>query len=62
MDQANPPLTAAFDLRALASVTLSGGVTSFTDRRESGPTLLRRADAALYDAKAAGRNCVHWRQ
>ena len=42
-------------------ITLSGGVTSFTDRRESGATLLRRADAALYDAKAAGRNCVHWR-
>lgn len=38
-------------------VTLSGGVTSALDGDNPG-TLIARADAALYAAKAAGRNCV----
>jgi diguanylate cyclase len=39
-------------------VTLSGGVASAT-KLDTPQTLLARADAALYAAKAAGRNCIH---
>lgn len=39
------------------SVTLSGGVAEALDG-DSADTLLARADAALYGAKNAGRNCV----
>jgi two-component system cell cycle response regulator len=39
-------------------VTISGGVATWT-RGDSQDELLDRADAALYDAKAAGRNQVH---
>ncbi len=40
------------------SVTISGGVTVALDG-DSAETLLARADAALYGAKTAGRNCVY---
>ncbi len=40
------------------SVTASIGVASF-DGRESSADLLRRADAAMYAAKEAGKNAVH---
>lgn len=39
------------------AVTVSGGVASATDG-DTPQTLLARADAALYQAKTAGRNCV----
>lgn len=40
------------------SVTLSGGVAVALDG-DSAETLLARADAALYAAKTAGRNCIY---
>jgi two-component system, cell cycle response regulator len=39
-------------------ITISIGLAATTDARETSTTLLRRADEALYAAKAAGRNCV----
>jgi len=40
------------------TVTISIGIATFDDRRESGKSLIRRADEALYMAKEAGRNRV----
>lgn len=39
-------------------VTCSFGVTEFIPGKDTSSTLMERADAALYDAKANGRNCV----
>jgi len=39
-------------------VTISGGIAE-ASRQDDPNTLLARADAALYAAKAAGRNCIH---
>lgn len=39
-------------------ITFSAGVATL-DLREDEASLLRRADSALYEAKRAGRNCVH---
>ena len=39
-------------------VTVSIGVASVNERADSSERLVREADRALYDAKAAGRNCV----
>jgi len=44
--------------RALGSVTVSIGVAAFPDHAQEAKALLRCADEALYDAKAAGRNRV----
>lgn len=41
-----------------ASVTVSFGVSCFSECALSEGELLRTADDALYDAKAAGRNCI----
>jgi len=41
-----------------ASVTVSFGVASYPETSGSENDLLRDADDALYEAKAAGRNCV----
>ena len=43
------------------SVTVSIGVTVVVNptERRAGTLAIRRADDALYEAKAAGRNCVH---
>ena len=41
-----------------AAVTVSIGLAVFEDAKETSASLLRRADAALYAAKAAGRNRV----
>jgi len=38
-------------------LTVSGGVTAVVDG-DTGDSLLARADAALYAAKSAGRNCI----
>ncbi len=41
-----------------ASLTVSIGVTSFPDSGITNDALLKAADTSLYQAKAAGRNCV----
>lgn len=41
----------------LGNVTISAGVASF-EKEDTALTLVERADAALYSAKRAGRNCV----
>ncbi len=46
-----------FVQQSTARVTISVGVAEF-HAGETGDDLLRRADAALYQAKANGRNCV----
>jgi diguanylate cyclase (GGDEF)-like protein len=46
------------DGRRIGPVTLSVGIAMFPDHGESGQAVLQAADAALYRAKAAGRNRV----
>jgi len=46
------------DGRRVGPVTLSVGIAIFPDHGASGQAVLQAADAALYRAKAAGRNCV----
>ena len=41
------------------SLTISGGV-ALAQKGDTQETLLTRADAALYQVKASGRNCVFW--
>lgn len=48
----------AFEQHSGCEVTLSAGLTILQDADRALPDLLRRADAALYQAKAAGRNQV----
>jgi diguanylate cyclase (GGDEF)-like protein len=43
------------------ALTLCAGVATFPDDGGSATELIARADAALYDAKAAGKNRVHLR-
>jgi len=43
---------------SIGRVTCSFGVTEFIPGSDTMTTILERADAALYDAKAEGRNCV----
>ena len=40
------------------SITISGGVSMLRQPDSTGADLVRRADALLYEAKDAGRNCV----
>ena len=42
----------------VTNATMSIGVACFPDHGEDGEQVLNRADEALYQAKAAGRNCV----
>ena len=42
----------------LGRLTVSGGVAAYPDNAQNAADLLRTADAALYDAKKAGRNQV----
>ncbi|GAB6197611.1 hypothetical protein PAGU2595_029540 [Lysobacter xanthus] len=49
------------DVAAGLRVTISLGVTSLIARDAGLPELLARADEALYQAKAAGRNCIRTR-
>jgi diguanylate cyclase (GGDEF)-like protein len=47
------------DVEALGAVTISGGVATIVPRRDLSPDqLVAAADAALYEAKRAGRNRV----
>ena len=46
------------DILVTASVTVSFGVSCFNECALSEGELLRTADDALYEAKAAGRNCI----
>jgi diguanylate cyclase (GGDEF)-like protein len=43
---------------AAATVTLSAGISSFPDHGDTQEALLKAADRAVYEAKAAGRNRV----
>ncbi len=51
-------LAIAHNGQALGSVTVSMGVAVYPDHGHSGEELLRAADAALYEAKAQGRDRV----
>ncbi len=42
----------------LGRLTVSGGVAAFPENAANATDLLRAADAALYDAKGAGRNRI----
>jgi diguanylate cyclase (GGDEF)-like protein len=46
------------DRQPLGALTISGGVAGFPDDAADAVSLLRAADAALYEAKAAGRNKI----
>ncbi|QFZ92361.2 sensor domain-containing diguanylate cyclase [Synechococcus elongatus] len=53
--------------QTLPPLTVSIGVTAFPDSGITGDALLKAADTSLYQAKAAGRNCVvvsqpNWRK
>jgi two-component system cell cycle response regulator len=54
---AREPFTTRGDGGQLA-VSISIGVTAVTDAGDDRDSLLKRADVALYTAKARGRNCV----
>jgi diguanylate cyclase (GGDEF)-like protein len=43
-------------------VTVSIGATMFSQRDQDGSDMVARADEALYEAKASGRNCVRVRR
>jgi diguanylate cyclase (GGDEF)-like protein len=47
-----------YEGRRVGPITISVGIGMFPDHGESGNEVLRIADAALYQAKRAGRNCV----
>jgi len=47
-----------YEGRRVGPITISVGIAMFPDHGESGNEVLRAADAALYQAKRAGRNCV----
>lgn len=53
-----PLLDIEHDGRSIGPVTVSIGIAMFPDHGRSGPAVLRAADAALYRAKQAGRNCI----
>ena len=47
-----------YDGRSVGPTTLSVGIAMFPDHGENGQAVLQSADAAMYRAKQAGRNCV----
>ncbi|MBB6558846.1 diguanylate cyclase (GGDEF)-like protein [Acidovorax soli] len=49
---------ASQEMPLVGRITVSAGVASFRGKQETSRTLLCRSDAALYDAKAQGRNQV----
>ena len=54
----NPGVQFRVTWQPLGRLTVSGGVAAFPDNAQNAADLLRAADAALYDAKKAGRNQV----
>jgi diguanylate cyclase (GGDEF)-like protein len=44
--------------QSLGAITVSAGVAAFPDHGRTGESLIRAADSALYEAKAAGRDRV----
>ncbi|MBI4192801.1 MAG: diguanylate cyclase [Betaproteobacteria bacterium] len=56
--EATRELRLIHDGKSLGAVTLSLGVACFPDHGRLREHLLQAADAALYEAKNAGRNCV----
>lgn len=53
-----PQLKIEHEQRPIGPITLSIGLAVFPDNGDNLPAVLRAADAALYDAKRAGRNRV----
>src|SRR5437773_1360461 len=47
-----------YEGRRVGPITISVGIAIYPDHGESGQEVLRAADAALYQAKRSGRNCV----
>ena len=47
-----------YEGRRVGPITISVGIGMFPDHGEGGQEVLRVADAALYQAKRSGRNCV----
>ena len=47
-----------YEGRRVGPITVSVGIGIFPDHGENGQEVLRAADAALYQAKRSGRNCV----
>jgi len=47
-----------YEGRRVGPITISVGIGIFPDHGENGQEVLRVADAALYQAKRSGRNCV----
>ena len=57
---ARTPLTGA-ELQPVGPITISLGVASAADGVASFDALVSMADAALYESKSRGRNCLtHW--
>lgn len=51
-------LHVAYQSRELGAITISLGIALFPEHGATGKTLLQAADAALYEAKHKGRDCV----
>src|SRR6267378_1770161 len=47
-----------YEGRRVGPITISVGIAIFPDHGENGQEVLRASDAALYQAKRSGRNCV----
>jgi diguanylate cyclase (GGDEF)-like protein len=47
-----------YDQQLLPPISISAGIVVITDQSSDVADALRRADAALYQAKRAGRNCI----
>jgi diguanylate cyclase (GGDEF)-like protein len=58
MRQGVQGLKVEYEGREVGPITLSIGVAMLPDHGESGNAVLQAADAALYQAKREGRNCV----
>lgn len=61
LQQAYAGCRVAGDSNALQGLHFSAGIASYPTHGSDEEALLREADAALYQAKAAGRNCVRHR-
>ncbi|MNT97896.1 Cyclic di-GMP phosphodiesterase Gmr [compost metagenome] len=61
LQQAYAGCRVAGDSNALQGLQFSAGIACYPQHGSDEEALLREADAALYLAKAAGRNCVRYR-